>query len=86
MKLLITGGSGTLGREIATAAVEAGYVVRIGSRRSRAEAARHEQEWVQIDLADGSGLATALEGIEAVVHAASDPVGQRPLTCREPGI
>ncbi len=73
MKVLITGGSGTLGREIATAAVEAGYVVRISSRRCRAEAARHEQEWVQINLANGSDLATALEGIEAVVHAASDP-------------
>jgi len=73
MKVLITGGSGTLGREVATAAVEAGYVVGIGGRRSSPKAAPHEQEWAQIQLADGSGLATAVDGVEAVIHAATDP-------------
>jgi uncharacterized protein YbjT (DUF2867 family) len=73
MRILITGGTGTLGRELTTAAVEAGYVVGIGGRRSPPKAAPHEQEWAQIQLADGSGLATAVDGVEAVIHAATDP-------------
>lgn len=73
MRVLITGGTGTLGREIATAAVEVGYVVRIASRRSRPKATPHEHEWAKIQLANGTGLVAAAEGVEAVIHAATDP-------------
>lgn len=96
MRILITRGTGTLGRDLSTAAVEAGYLVRIGSRRSRPKAAPHEQGWAQIELATGSGLAAAVEGVEAVIHAASDPrrattvdvEGTRHLTeaCRVAGV
>ncbi len=73
MRVLISGGTGTLGSELAAAAIRGGYAVRIGSRRSRPEFTSRESEWAQIQLADGSGLGAALEGVEAVIHAASDP-------------
>ncbi|GIV04257.1 MAG: epimerase [Candidatus Binatia bacterium] len=73
MRILITGGNGTLGRELTTAAVQAGYLVRIGSRHGPPHATPQGLEWVQIQLANGSGLAAAVERVEAVIHAASNP-------------
>ncbi|GIW82434.1 MAG: epimerase [Gemmatales bacterium] len=72
MKVLITGGTGTLGRELTIAVAKAGHLVRIGSRRRMAGAVDPQQEWAPIQLVDGSGLTNAVEGIEAVIHAATD--------------
>lgn len=78
MKLLVTGGAGHLGRDLVQAAVAAGHTVRIASRRARPPAAPAEHEWVQLDLGDTSRAAAealrgALAGVDAIVHAASDP-------------
>jgi uncharacterized protein YbjT (DUF2867 family) len=73
MKLLVTGGTGVLGREIVEAAGRAGHLARIGSRRARPEGAPTSPEWAQMDLATGEGLPAALAGVDAVIHAASDP-------------
>ena len=73
MKVLITGGTGALGREVARAAEQAGYAVRIASRRSRPQGTPSRRDWAQIDLTGGEGLPEAVSGADAVIHAASDP-------------
>jgi uncharacterized protein YbjT (DUF2867 family) len=70
VRVLVTGGTGTLGREIVPRLREAGHTVRVMSRHPG-----HEDsiEWARADLATGEGLAAAVEGIEVVVHLASSP-------------
>ena len=74
MKLLVTGGTGHLGRDVVAAALAAGHGVRVTSRRQRPPAAPANREWVQLDLSRPApeGLREALAGVDAVVHAASD--------------
>jgi uncharacterized protein YbjT (DUF2867 family) len=73
MKILVTGGTGVLGREIVSAAEAAGHVVRVGSRGPRRAGIPAAREWAVVDLASGSGIDEAVAGVDAVVHAASDP-------------
>lgn len=68
MKVLITGGSGHLGRDAARLFAEHGDEVRVLSRRP---AHARAQEWVQGDLATGAGVAEAVAGVDAIVHAAT---------------
>jgi uncharacterized protein YbjT (DUF2867 family) len=70
MRLLVTGATGVLGREVLVAAQSAGMVVRAMSRRAPSETAG--EEWVQADLVDGD-LEAAVVAVDAIVHAASDP-------------
>ena len=73
MHILITGGTGHLGREFAQNALANGHRVRIVSRKPRPAGTPEGLDWARLDLGSGDGLGDALEGIEAVVHAASDP-------------
>jgi uncharacterized protein YbjT (DUF2867 family) len=73
MKILLTGGTGGLGREVVRAAEAAGHTVRIASRRARPEGVPAAREWARMDLDSGEGVADALAGADAVIHAASDP-------------
>ena|SRR5579872_288348 len=66
MNVLVTGGTGALGREVVIALRTSGHRARILSRNSGAGA-----DWVQGDVATGAGLDRALTDVEAVVHAAS---------------
>jgi uncharacterized protein YbjT (DUF2867 family) len=63
--VLVTGGTGTLGRGVVSRLREQGHEVRVLSRRPGA--GTHEG-----DLTTGAGVAAAAEGAELVVHAASD--------------
>jgi len=77
MKLLVTGGSGHLGRYVVSVAEAAGHSVRVASRRPRPSGQRPAApptEWVQLDLAAATteSLRQSLAGVDAVVHAASD--------------
>lgn len=63
--VLVTGGSGTLGRHLVPILAGRGHEVRVLSRRPGA--GTHVG-----DLATGVGLAEATAGAELVVHAASD--------------
>lgn len=63
--MLVTGGSGTLGKGIVRRLREQGHEVRVLSRRPGA--GTHTG-----DLTTGAGVAAAAEGAEIVVHAASD--------------
>jgi uncharacterized protein YbjT (DUF2867 family) len=71
--LLITGGTGTLGRLVVPRLRDAGCNVRILSRRS------HESgdgiEFMIGDLATGEGLEAALDGIGTIVHCAGSSKG-----------
>jgi uncharacterized protein YbjT (DUF2867 family) len=61
-RVLVTGGTGTLGRLIVPRLRSAGCEVRVASRRSAD---------VQLDLATGAGLAGAVAGCETIVHLAT---------------
>jgi uncharacterized protein YbjT (DUF2867 family) len=71
--ILVTGGTGTLGRHVVRRLREAGREVRVLSRRRR----EHEDgvRYVTGDLATGAGLADALVGVGTVVHLAGEAKG-----------
>jgi nucleoside-diphosphate-sugar epimerase len=73
MRLLITGGTGTLGQAIVRSRKAGGLKVRVQSRRARTAAMSADVEWATAELATGEGLRAACEGVDAIVHAASDP-------------
>jgi uncharacterized protein YbjT (DUF2867 family) len=71
--ILVTGGTGTLGRHVIPRLQDAGCKVRVLSRRSRE--AREGIEFVTGDLATGEGIKAAVEGIEIIVHCAGSATG-----------
>jgi uncharacterized protein YbjT (DUF2867 family) len=71
--VLVTGGAGVLGRELAPRLSRAGHTVRIMSRRARPASPSSGLEWAQAELETGQGLAEAVAGTQVIVHAASDP-------------
>jgi uncharacterized protein YbjT (DUF2867 family) len=71
--ILVTGGSGTLGRGVVARLLAAGHQVRVLSRRPRPAGGPATAEWVTGDLLSGDGLAGAVTGVEAIVHCAGDP-------------
>ncbi|MEV6397385.1 NAD(P)H-binding protein [Streptomyces sp. NPDC051907] len=65
--ILVTGGTGTLGRLVTERLREGGHEVRVLSRHSEPYA---------VDLVKGgAGLDAAVEGVEVIVHCASSPRG-----------
>ena len=71
--ILVTGGTGTLGRLVVRRLRDAGSNVRVLSRRSRA--AEDGIEFVTGDLATGAGIEPAVEGAGTIVHCAGSPKG-----------
>lgn len=75
MTILVTGGTGHLGRAVVTQLKERGHQVRVLARRPGGDPA---VEWVQGDLATGEGVAAAVAGVKTVIHAATNsPAAQR---------
>lgn len=68
--VLVTGGTGTLGLHLVPGLRTAGHHVRVLSRSTGPDV-------VTGDLATGAGLSAALDGIDVVVHAATNPVRAR---------
>lgn len=66
MNVLVTGGTGTLGRYVVTLLRQSGHRARIFSRQPRGHV-----DAVQGDLRSGTGVDRALSGMDAVVHAAT---------------
>ncbi len=71
-RVLITGGTGGLGSELAPRFAAAGYTVHILSRRPRPSNTDAAFEWAQGDLVAGTGLGEAVAGCELVVHCATN--------------
>jgi uncharacterized protein YbjT (DUF2867 family) len=76
--ILVTGGTGTLGRLVTPLLREAGHPVRILSRRGGP--AGDGVEHVTADLLTGHDLDAALDGIETLVHLAGGPKGDEQAT------
>jgi uncharacterized protein YbjT (DUF2867 family) len=72
--ILVTGGTGTLGRLVVSRLRDAGREVRVLSRQSRVGAGEGV-EFVTGDLATGEGIEAAVEGVEIIVHCAGGTKG-----------
>lgn len=72
-RILVTGGTGVLGRQLTPRLSDAGFGVRVMSRSARPAATAPDLEWAQADLLDGGGLDAAVRGIDVIVHAATSP-------------
>jgi uncharacterized protein YbjT (DUF2867 family) len=70
--VLLTGGTGTLGRVLIDRLIAAGFIVRVMSRRARPVDLLSDIEWAQADLETGDGLSAALIDAPIILHAASD--------------
>src|SRR4028119_1014863 len=66
-EILVTGGTGSLGRRVVDRLRGPGYEVRTLSRSARGAGV------VRGDLLTGEGLAQALEGVDILIHCASNP-------------
>ncbi|MGI5353397.1 SDR family oxidoreductase [Streptomyces sp. CA-250714] len=71
--VLVTGGTGTLGRPLVAELLADGVPVRVMSRRPRRPDDDRPCEWAVCDLTKGVGLAAAVSGVRAIVHCATDP-------------
>ncbi|MDQ6918699.1 MAG: NAD(P)H-binding protein [Candidatus Dormibacteraeota bacterium] len=65
MNVLVTGGTGAVGRHVVRRLRESGHQATVMSRRPQVPESR------RADLATGEGLAEAVAGMEAIVHAGS---------------
>jgi uncharacterized protein YbjT (DUF2867 family) len=78
---LLTGATGRLGRVLRPKLAAAGHEVRAASRSppaggdGAADDGDDTDEWVHLDLAAGTGVESAVAGVDVVVHAASAPTG-----------
>jgi uncharacterized protein YbjT (DUF2867 family) len=81
--ILLTGGTGTLGRLVAPLLLASGARLRVLSRQPRAAGAEGTAttggadgvEYVTGDLATGEGAAAAVAGADVIVHCAGTPKG-----------
>lgn len=74
-KILVTGGTGHLGRDLVPTLAGAGHDVRL---LARAVGDGGSVEWTVGDLATGEGIDHALRGVDTVIHAATlSPIARR---------
>src|SRR5918993_4584544 len=76
--ILVTGGTGTLGRLVVRRLGDAGYKVRVRSRRSHKSG--DGTEFTIGDLATGEGIEPAVDGAETIVHLAGSARGDEDKT------
>lgn len=72
MKVLITGGTGTLSQILVRTLMQDGHSVRIMSQNRPTPSGPTDVDRVLADLATGEGLRNAVKGVEAVFHLATD--------------
>jgi uncharacterized protein YbjT (DUF2867 family) len=75
--VLVTGATGTLGHHVVPEATQAGHKVRALSRRDRV--GYTGVHWQRGDLLAPETLDAALDGIEVVVHCATQPTGSKDI-------
>ncbi|MFC6824990.1 SDR family oxidoreductase [Halopelagius fulvigenes] len=74
IQTLVTGATGTLGTALRPRLTAAGHAVRATSRSSPEET-KGNLDWVELDLIKGTGIRSALENIDVVIHTATAPQG-----------
>jgi len=70
--ILVTGGTGTLGREVVTRLLDQHHTTRILSQQSSPSVPRGV-EVITGDLVSGTGLREAVTGTDAIIYCASSP-------------
>ncbi len=70
--ILVTGGTGTLGRALVRRLLDNGLRPRVLSRRERNSGDPAGVGWVTADLLGGAGLADAVASVDVIVHCASN--------------
>ena len=69
--VLVTGGTGNLGRHVVRQLLDARHDVRIASRRPAPAGGNPAVTWATVDYRTRAGLTAALAGVDVVVHCAS---------------
>jgi len=69
--ILVTGGTGTLGRAVVRELAERGRQPRVLSRRER-NSGDPDAQWVTGDLVTGVRVADAVADVDAIIHCATD--------------
>jgi uncharacterized protein YbjT (DUF2867 family) len=73
--ILVTGGTGTLGRQVIPRLRDAGHDVRVLSRHGRAD--QDGIRYLTGDLATGEGVEAAVAGAEIILHLAGSAKGDQ---------
>jgi uncharacterized protein YbjT (DUF2867 family) len=76
--ILVTGGTGTLGRLVVRRLHDAGYDLRVLTRHS--DETKDGIEFMTGDLTTGEGIAPAVDGVETIVHLAGSAKGDENKT------
>jgi uncharacterized protein YbjT (DUF2867 family) len=80
-EVLVTGATGTLGRKLVGAATAAGHHVRAMSRRSHV--GYTGVHWAQGDLLANTGVDAAVDGVDVIVHCATQGTRDKDVTSTE---
>jgi uncharacterized protein YbjT (DUF2867 family) len=73
--ILVTGGTGRLGRQVVPRLRNTGHDVRVLSRHGRAD--EDGIRYLTGDLATGDGVEPAVDGVETIIHCATSVRGDR---------
>jgi uncharacterized protein YbjT (DUF2867 family) len=79
-RILVTGGTGTLGSLVVPALQGAGEEVRVLSRRAREHPSGDGVAFVAGDLATGVGVGAAVDGVDVILHLAGNGKGDEATT------
>lgn len=72
-RILVAGGTGSLGSAVVSKLQSTDHTVRILSQRPRPDALNPTLEWAQGDVLSGEGLPQALAGVDVIVNCLGNP-------------
>lgn len=79
-KVLITGGTGFIGKRLCTKLIERGYEVVLLSRKANLSSSIPTYAW---DYKKGFVDVRALDGIDSIIHLAGENIGEKRWTTRQ---